>query len=386
MRRFSIPFWLKLFLFAMTILIPTVLVLGASLNKSMNFLAALSINSEIENALQTNIENMSLLKEYLPEDKLEELEIDFHKNLSVFQAYSELKHLKIELLNELQLHALIVGAIALLLSLFFAFLLARNVLGIFNRYAKKLLEKEHQQVLVNSLENWQNVSQSVIHEIKSSLTPLKLMSSRRDVSEQESAMNFIIVNEVRKMEVLIDELTNFARLPLPVLSHTDLNTTLDYFVQNSVIEGLTVQMNLEALQKQTYEVPHDPAMVQRLLYNLMRNSKEANPEQSDLTISLSVTVESDAVEVHFQDNGKGIPAHKLNAIFESRYSQKPVAETKGLARLPTNMGLGLTISKKIALDHNGDLYGLPSETGAHFVLKLPLKNANETHNNEFKYV
>ncbi len=391
MTRYSIPLWLKLFLFAIMILLPTVFVLVRSLSTSLSFLADLTINSEIEEALRTNIENMHKLKDALAPQDLPGLEQTFHKNLATYQAYSELKHLKLNLLNELQFHAAIVGFVALLVSLLFAYFLARNILLLFHRYAKKLLEKEHQQVLLNSLENWQNVSQSVIHELKSSLTPLKLISSRRPSeavqADEKDEMKTIIISEVRKMEVLIDELTNFARLPRPEFSATNLNPTLDYLIKHAVIDGLTVQMELSAIQKPNCLVPHDPAMIQRLLYNLMRNSKEANPEHSDLNIFISATVDSSILELHFRDNGRGIPAHKLTAIFEARHSQKPTAPSPSvLPRLPTNLGLGLTISKKIALDHGGDLYGLPSEGGAHFVLALPLSNSKTPHHKEFDYV
>lgn len=389
MSRRIMPLWLKLFLFAFLVLVPTVFVLVSSLSKSMSFLADLSINSEIEDALRTNVEKISILKDFTSTQDLPSLEKEFHKNLSVYQAYSELKHLKVNLLRELQFHAAIVGFVSLLISLLFAFFLARSILKLFGLYAKKLLDKEHQQVLLSSLENWQNVSQSVIHELKSSLTPLKLMSSRRpSESAEQNEMCGIIVSEVRKMEVLIDELTNFARLPQPQFTETDLVPTLEYLHKNAVIDGLTVHMDLDSLkEKAKSQVPHDPAMIQRLIYNLMRNSKEANPDLEDLTIRIFSKISNQNIEVHFEDNGRGIPTHKLAAIFEARHSQKPAATTKSLLpRLPTNLGLGLTISKKIALDHEGDLYAEQSERGAHFVLTLPLRDPRETiYTNEFNY-
>ncbi len=386
---FRMPLWMKLFLFAFMLLVPTVFVLAYSLNTSLSFLADLAINSDIEDALRTNIESMHRLKDLLPESSVQDLERMFNRDLATYQAYSQLKTLKVSLLGELQRHALIVGFVSLLISLIFAYFLARSILKLFKSYAQKLLDREHQHVLLSSLENWQSVSQSVIHELKSSLTPLKLISSRKiHSSEDEDESAVLILGEVKKMEVLIDELTNFARLPRPDLSAMDLVPTLEYFVQNSVIDGLRIEFDPSELQKhQNSAVAHDPSMIQRLLYNLMRNSKEANPELENLQITISAKVFADVLELHLRDNGGGIPVHKLRVIFESRHSQKPQSSiSDSFPRLPTNLGLGLTISKKIALDHGGDLYGVPSSKGAHFILKLPLAHTHENYNEELNYV
>lgn len=354
------PIWLKLFLFATFMLIPTVAVLTISLKNSLTFLADVSINSSVESALKANLDTMQELKKYIPAEGLPDLEMKFNEHLETFQVYSELKNIKPVLLQEFSNHALLVGALALIISLLFAALLARNIIRIFESYAAKVREKERQDALLSSLENWQEVSKCVIHELKGSLTPIKLLSSDMQIQDESKR---VISSEIAKMESLIDELTGFARLPKPSFDSEDILETLNYAISN--FKFSRVSLDLSAQKYSLAKVSHDSGMIHRLIYNLIKNAHEANPN-SNLAINITLKSLESLIEIHFEDSGRGIEKENLSAIFEPGFTAKPNSPTQ-----LKNLGLGLAISRKIAFDHKGELKALPSVKGAHFVLSLP---------------
>ena len=372
MKSRKIPLWLKLFVFAAAILIPTVSALVISLHNSTRFLADLTINDEIEEGLRSNLEAMQHLKKIAQDDDLRELEQKFNRHQETYQAYSSLKEIKGQLINEFYRHAVIVALVALFISLAAAGLLARNILAIFDSISQKLRERERLQAIMGSLENWQQVSKSVIHELKGSLMPLKLITSADDdqLGHNLEESKQIVMTEINKMESLIDELTGFARLPKPNFTGDNLTSTMEYVIKNFRFEGM--QARLES--KMPAAVPalctHDPNMIHRLVLNLMKNALEANNGHVNVNITIETDIEN--ILVHVEDDGIGINSKLLGEIFEPGVTQKPNSQVKNIIEpLPTNLGLGLAISKKIALDHGGDLVAQPSEKGAHFILSLP---------------
>jgi signal transduction histidine kinase len=113
-------------------------------------------------------------------------------------------------------------------------------------------------------------------------------------------------------------------------------------------------------------VAADSKLLGQLFYNLANNAAEANPGRP-IKVFFRVERRDHVVGIRVGNNGAVIPDDLVDRIFAVHVSTK--AETG-----KSNMGLGLAIAKKIALDHGGDLVlvGNHDSDGVVFELELPL--------------
>ena len=88
------------------------------------------------------------------------------------------------------------------------------------------------------------------------------------------------------------------------------------------------------------------------------------PQGSRITFALE-QAESGPVRLSVQDEGPGIPAGRLQEIFNRFYSERPADEAFG-----EHSGLGLSIAQQIARGYGGDLVAENAD-GARFTLTLP---------------
>jgi signal transduction histidine kinase len=103
----------------------------------------------------------------------------------------------------------------------------------------------------------------------------------------------------------------------------------------------------------------DPAMVEQILLNLLKNSIEALPAGGIVTIETGVADHQAFIDV--RDDGPGLDADAESSLF------RPFSTTKG----PAGTGLGLAVSRRLARLLGGDLVHVPSERGARWRLTLP---------------
>ena len=108
----------------------------------------------------------------------------------------------------------------------------------------------------------------------------------------------------------------------------------------------------------------DPAALNQVFLNLLKNAVEAQGGVRDATIRVDLAREEDQVVVRVTDDGPGIQAEALAQVFEPFYTTK---DADG------GTGLGLSISQRIVTDHGGTLTVESEEgMGAEFTLRLPL--------------
>jgi signal transduction histidine kinase len=104
----------------------------------------------------------------------------------------------------------------------------------------------------------------------------------------------------------------------------------------------------------------DPAMVEQILLNLLKNAIEAvRPAGS---VIVSVGVRDGKAELLISDDGPGLSSEMRTRLFS------PFTTTKGA----WGTGLGLTVSRRLARGQHGDLELVPTETGVTWRLTLPL--------------
>lgn len=217
---------------------------------------------------------------------------------------------------------------------------------------------------------WSEVARRIAHEIKNPLTPIRLAAERisRKYGAQISDQAFndsiqMIISQVDDMRNLVNEFSQFARMPQLKPIETSLNQVLSdaasIYKDNHADVAFTFSMD-EKLPNFKF----DPAQMKRVFANLVDNAVAAT-EKIDLPKVWIETVyhpELQVVKISISDNGVGIPQRDRARVFEPYYSTKE----KGT-------GLGLPIVKSIIEDHGGLIRALPNlPNGTKMSIEMPV--------------
>lgn len=218
---------------------------------------------------------------------------------------------------------------------------------------------------------WREVARRIAHEIKNPLTPIQLSAQRlrkrylERFSGDEDGKIFdectlMISKAVDELKILVNEFSNFARMPAVQPVENNLNEL--------VRETLTLyhEAHREVLfnfipDSQLPEIRIDRDQIKRVLINLLENAVAAMDNKGTVAIRTTYDQELKMVSCSVADDGPGISAEVKSRLFEPYFSTK-----KG------GTGLGLAIVTSIVSDHNGFVRvhdNIPR--GACFVVELP---------------
>jgi two-component system nitrogen regulation sensor histidine kinase NtrY len=223
---------------------------------------------------------------------------------------------------------------------------------------------------------WREVARRIAHEVKNPLTPIKLSAQRlkRKYGERigEDADTFdecirTIVDQTDQLKTLVNEFSNFARLPAISPQPAQLADLVKETI--SLYQGAHpgVVFNLDP-QNQVPVVDLDRDQMKRVLINLFDNAVDALEGQGRVDVRLSHDPALRTVRLEVADNGPGIPAEDRSRLFEPYFSTK-----KG------GTGLGLAIVSAIVSDHNGYLRVRDNQPrGIVFIIELPVTTGNRT--------
>lgn len=243
----------------------------------------------------------------------------------------------------------------------------------FNRMAGQLEHSRERLILLTRLSSWQALGRKMAHEVKNSLTPIRLtveeMAARqpagvdRQFFEQAAA---IIVDEVNRLEKRVRAFSDLAAEPPVHFSDFDINAVMEERIAFLRSAHPEVLYNLRLAPKAP-SVRADEDLVRGVLTNLLENAAEAaGPGGVVLGIS---AFHGDALHVEVHDSGPGLSLHARETLFEPTISFKK-----------TGMGLGLSIARKSALLSGGDIESIPGELGgAAFRLTLRLAATSAVH-------
>jgi two-component system sensor histidine kinase ChvG len=219
----------------------------------------------------------------------------------------------------------------------------------------------------------------VSHEIKNPLTSLKSAvetASRVEDPAQRERLMQIIVDDVQRIDRLIADISGASRLDAelsrahsePVDVATLLRMMAD--VHEATAEAGSPKLIVEIAPETRLVVQGIEDRLGQVLRNLIGNAASFSPAGG--TIRLTAQRDGDHVDIAVEDDGPGIPEDKLEAIFDRFYSERPKGEKFG-----THSGLGLSISRQIALAHGGAIWAENRHhpdgqiAGARFILRLP---------------
>ncbi len=177
-----------------------------------------------------------------------------------------------------------------------------------------------------------------------------------------------IVRAVTLCETISQNVLGFARSHEMKLEPCDLTMIIDAALQ--VYEPLLIQSGITVDKKLNLGLPRvncSLGHIERIFLNLLSNARAAMPNGGRLTISGKTvfpgTGDMPWAQITLEDNGPGIPADVMERIF------KPFNTSKAVGK---GTGLGLYLSRQIAMDHGGRLLAQNRpEGGARFTLSLP---------------
>ncbi len=217
---------------------------------------------------------------------------------------------------------------------------------------------------------WREVARRIAHEIKNPLTPIQLSAQRLrkrylERLQQDGSVfdecTRTIVKQVEELKGMVNEFSNFARMPTsqPTPNHL-----------NEIIRE-TLVLFQEAHKEVRFEfIPHDLPILnidrdqmKRVMINLIKNSLAAIERDGEINIKTSYDPKLQMVRLEVSDNGCGIADEDKGRLFEPYYSTKK-----------SGTGLGLTIVNAIVADHNGYIRIRDNEPkGTTFLIELPVR-------------
>ncbi len=224
------------------------------------------------------------------------------------------------------------------------------------------LKSQQEKLLINERhEAWGSLARKLAHEIKNPLTPIQLTIDRikskylgQLSNDEQKNLNEnlkIINNQIKQIENLVNEFSDFARMPKPILKNNDLVLLL-----NENIKLLSeIDKKIEIVLKKNNDrilLKCDKEQIGRVFFNLIKNSIESIHQKSEKNpnfikkISIEILQNNDHIKFVLVDNGIGFNQikGKIKNILNPYFTTKK-----------NGTGLGLSIVNKIINDHDGEL-------------------------------
>jgi nitrogen fixation/metabolism regulation signal transduction histidine kinase len=216
---------------------------------------------------------------------------------------------------------------------------------------------------------WGEVARRLAHEIKNPLTPIQLSAERLQMklseklagsdAEMLSRSTQTIINQVQAMKRMVDDFSDYARMPAPELAALDLNGLVGEVLGLYETSRATIDVDL------TPGLPAiwgDATQLRQIIHNLLRNAEDAQEAVDTPHIGIATQLGDSFAELSVKDSGPGFPPEIMARVFE------PYVTTKA-----RGTGLGLAIVKKIVDEHHGRINITNCQpVGAEVSIRLPL--------------
>ena len=243
----------------------------------------------------------------------------------------------------------------------------------FNSMIEKLRKQQDKLLLSERHAAWESVARKLAHEIKNPLTPIQLSIDRikekylNKIDGDKDFSNYLntITKQIKDIEYLLNEFSDFARMPKPILKKVDLNKIISRSVNLHEMSNTDKTFRLSK-GKLSSDVSGDEEQLNRVFINLIKNSIESIDEKKSKKddfkgeISIDIKADSDYIYVTIIDNGVGFEQVDKTKMLTPYYTTKK----KGT-------GLGLAIVTKVISDHNGTILFNSIKNGAKVDIVLP---------------
>ena len=171
---------------------------------------------------------------------------------------------------------------------------------------------------------------------------------------------------LRRIQQIVRDLRDFARLDESDLHEVDLNAGIDSTI--NIVLGRAKRKNIK-FETQLQPLPPIacwPAKINQVIMNLLANAIDASPPGSAVTVVTAREPQgsTDGVRIEVADHGHGMSPEVRARIFDPFFTTKPQGE---------GTGLGLSISHGIVSEHGGTIEVVSApDAGARFIVRLPL--------------
>ncbi|MDA9071786.1 ATP-binding protein [Candidatus Pelagibacter sp.] len=246
----------------------------------------------------------------------------------------------------------------------------------FNLMIDQLRAQQEKLIINERHEAWENLARKLAHEIKNPLTPIQLTIDKlknkyikelKESEKEDFSKNLgIIDKQIKQIENLVNEFSDFARMPKPILQDNDLILIIDDNINLLNELDRDIEIKFEHV-KEKIIFNSDNEQLSRVFLNLIKNSIESIQEKrvQNVTfkgkINIAISSNDDYIEFNVNDNGKGFGDLKNNL----KDILNPYFTTK-----KKGTGLGLAIVNKIINDHNGSINFEPLDEGAKIQIKF----------------
>ncbi len=227
---------------------------------------------------------------------------------------------------------------------------------------------------------WSDVARRIAHEIKNPLTPIQLATERlkrrylRQITtdpELFEELTATIIRQVGDLRKMVDEFSEFARLPKPVFRAEDAGELARQAIFLQEVAHNGIAFSFSGSTNEPFEA--DRHQFSQVMTNVLKNAIEAiearaKLEDIDYKGRIAVSLDSDAASITIcvADNGVGLPAERDRIL-------EPYVTTR-----EKGTGLGLAIVNKIVEEHGGEMAFAPiSGGGAQVTMRFARSQAHE---------
>jgi two-component system nitrogen regulation sensor histidine kinase NtrY len=240
----------------------------------------------------------------------------------------------------------------------------------FNLMIDRLKDQQEKLIINERHEAWGSLARKLAHEIKNPLTPIQLTIDRlknkyssglNEKDKENFSENLkIINNQIKQIEKLVNEFSDFARMPKPVFQSNNLIVLIKDNIKLLQELDQTIQIDFIYNNNQLF-FNGDKEQLSRVFLNLIKNSIESIQQKAEKmsNFNKNITIELNEFDSHISliinDNGVGFK--NLNNNIKKILNPYFTTKKEGT-------GLGLSIVNKIINDHNGNIEFISKDDGA----------------------
>ena len=244
----------------------------------------------------------------------------------------------------------------------------------FNSMISRLKNQQEKLIINERYKAWGNLSRKLAHEIKNPLTPIQLTIDRirtkytgqiTNEDQQSFKENLKIINsQIKQIENLVNEFSDFARMPKPTLKKNNLVKLLNENIKLLSEVNESIEINLNKKDEEIL-LECDKEQISRVFINLIKNSIESIEQKVEKNpdfkkkILIDISSNNDHILISIEDNGVGFDKNNIEEILNPYYTTKK-----------NGTGLGLSIVNKIINDHKGELEFIPINNGAKIQIRF----------------
>jgi signal transduction histidine kinase len=238
----------------------------------------------------------------------------------------------------------------------------------FDRMTEELADMRTRLADAERATAWQDIARRIAHEIKNPLSPIQLAMETLRKAHAKRLPEFdeifdestrAILDEVRRLEHIVREFSEFARLPKPRPGALDLAALLD----DTLALYRRDDIELTRSGERALPVRVDREQITQVIVNLLQNAYDAVRGSTRPRVAVQLERATQYALLHVDDIGSGVADADRSRIFEPYFTTKAHGS-----------GLGLSIARRIAIEHGGTLSVTSGPLGgARFTLRLPLE-------------